>query len=148
VKSRAAVSRGAGVRRLGRSPVRLEGGSHIPLDDQRIERTLALAFARIHKEALGIAFGCVLALVLVLVTLAALTLDQGHQVPVELLAQYFAGYDRSPAGLVVAGAWGFFVGFVAGWFFAFVRNAVLAGWLLLVRARLEWMAGQDLMDQF
>ena len=40
----------------------------------------------------------------------------------------------------------FGVGFVAGWFTAFVRNLVCAVWLLGVRVRADLVASRDFLD--
>lgn len=129
-------------RRVPRRPTPSERA----LDEQRVERAVALAFAPMHKAAFGVALGVVLALGMLLLTLGGLMLDPGGTVPLELLRQYFAGYERSVLGAFVGAAWGFFIGFIAGWFLAFMRNFVLATWLLIVRARAEWAASRDFLD--
>ncbi len=115
-------------------------------DGERVERVVALAFAPMHKEALGVALGIVLGLLVALATVAGLALDPDGRVPLELLAQYFAGYERSITGALIGSAWGLFVGFIAGWFLAFLRNLFLATWLLVIRARAEWAATRDFLD--
>jgi hypothetical protein len=55
-----------------------------------------------------------------------------------LLAQYFYGYSVSWQGAAIGAFWGFMTGFVAGWFMAFVRNFVLALWVIAVRANAEF----------
>jgi hypothetical protein len=66
--------------------------------------------------------------------------------PLDLLAQYFDGYTVSILGALVGGAWGFVVGFVAGWFVAFARNAVMALWVIYFRARADWQRTNDFLD--
>ena len=43
-------------------------------------------------------------------------------------------------------AWGFLVGFVVGWFTAFVRNLVLAVSIFAARTRAEMTATRDFLD--
>lgn len=111
-----------------------------------VEAQLARAFAPLHKAALGVAFGTMTGLIVLLVTAAGLILDPEGRTNLPLLAQYFAGYDQTLTGALIGGAWGFFVGFVAGWFIAFVRNLTLAIWLIVVRARAELEQTRDFLD--
>lgn len=104
------------------------------------------AFAPIHKAAFGVATGLAAALVIFLVTAARLVLDPSGRTDLSLLAQYFAGYEQSWPGALIGAAWGFFTGFVAGWFIAFTRNLVFAIWLIVVRAKAELQQTQDFLD--
>ena len=63
-----------------------------------------------------------------------------------LLAEYFYGFTVSWRGAVVALAWGFFVGFVAGWFVAFCRNLTMATLLFVTRTRAELTATRTFLD--
>jgi hypothetical protein len=110
------------------------------------DRELALAFAPVHKRAFGIAIGTALAVAVLLATAAAVVLDPAGGFNMELLAEYFAGYSLSWTGAVIGAAWAFFVGFVAGWFTAFVRNLVVAAWVFLVRTRAELAATREFLD--
>lgn len=111
-----------------------------------IKPELLLAFAPVHKRALGIAVGLVAALVVAGLTLASLVLDPEGRFPLALLGQYFAGYTVSVPGIAIGAAWALFVGFVAGWFAAFARNLTVATWIFLVRARAELRATRDFLD--
>ena len=111
-----------------------------------VERTLALAFAPLHKVAFGVAVGVASALVLAGVTAARLLLDPEGHTSLALLSHFFVGYEESWQGALIGGAWGFGVGFVAGWFVAFVRNLVLATWIFVVRARAELESTSDFID--
>lgn len=114
--------------------------------EQRIVRRVELAFAPLHKAALGVAAGVVFGGIIALLTLLDLALDPRHQMPLVLLSQYFFGYTVSPFGALIGGAWGSVVGFVAGWFVAFSRNAVMALWVIYFRARAEWQRSHDFLD--
>lgn len=97
-----------------------------PAGDAGLAGRLELAFLPLHKRALGVATGTAAGLVVFLVTGVYLLRDPSPGIELELLAQYFYGYDVSLRGAVIGGGWGWFVGFVAGWFLAFCRNLVLA----------------------
>jgi hypothetical protein len=122
------------------------GEPQAPDADEALARGLALAFAPLHKAALGVAFGAASALALFGVTAAQLVIGPGRGLDLSLLAQYFAGYEVSWRGAFIGAAWGFFVGFVGGWFTAFTRNLVVAIWLLIVRARADMEATRDFLD--
>ena len=107
---------------------------------------ITFAFLPLHRTAFGIAVGVAGALAIVLLTAARLTLDPDGQMSVGLLAQYFYGYDVSWTGAIIGGAWGLVVGFVAGWFAAFVRNLTIATWIFLTRSRAELAATRDFLD--
>lgn len=109
------------------------------------DHDLVLAFSPVHKRAFGVAVGSALALAVLLVTLASVVLGRG-QAELSLLSVYFAGYSVTWVGAFIGAAWGFFVGFVAGWFTAFARNLLVAIWLLVVRARAELRATRDFLD--
>jgi hypothetical protein len=106
---------------------------------------LLLAFAPVHKRAFGVAVGAAVGLATFFVTVASLLLGRGQE-ELGLLSVYFAGYNVTWLGAFIGAAWGFFVGFVAGWFTAFARNLLMAIWLLVVRARAELRATRDFLD--
>lgn len=107
---------------------------------------LALAIGRIHKRALGTAFGTVLGALIFLVTVVTLLVPGTRSYPLSLLSNFFSGYEVSWQGAVVGLFWGGFAGFVFGWFAAFCRNLVLAVWLFLARARAQMSAANDFLD--
>lgn len=111
-----------------------------------LDHALELAFAPLHKRAFGVALGSAAALAMVIVTLAVLVTDRAHQFPLGLLGQYFAGYTVSWPGVLLGAAWGFAVAFVAGWFFAFCRNAALAITAFAIRTRAELTETRDFLD--
>jgi hypothetical protein len=105
--------------------------------DRALPPSVALAFAPVHKRALGVAVGLVCGFLIAAVTVFHVVLRPAEGPSVELLSQYFYGYTVSWPGAVVGLCWGFATGFVAGWFVAFVRNFVLAAWLVVVRTKAE-----------
>lgn len=113
----------------------------------RLDRAVALAFAPMDKLAFGVAVGCASGLTVFLVTaVRLLRLPSETSTDFALLAQFFAGYTESWGGALIGMAWAFAVGAVVGWFAAFVRNLVLAVWLLVVRARADLAATRDFLD--
>ncbi|MEO7041268.1 MAG: hypothetical protein ABI035_03300 [Gemmatimonadaceae bacterium] len=113
---------------------------------QRAEERIVLAFAPLHKAALGLASGVVFGVIFAAITLLDLVVDPQQIAGLRLLAQYFYGYNVSLLGALIGFGWGCGVGFVAGWFLAFARNVVLAIWILYFRARADWLATSDLLD--
>jgi hypothetical protein len=108
---------------------------------------LALAFLPLHKRAFGMALGLATGLFFAVLTIVHLARrGTGPEPTLSLLGEYFYGYTVSLPGAVVALAWGFVVGFVAGWFVAFMRNMVLAVSLWLGRNRGELEATRDFLD--
>lgn len=108
---------------------------------------LDLAFEPLHKRAFGMALGTACGLFCFALTAVPLL----RHTPIEtldlsLLDEYFYGYTMSWGGAVIALAWGFVVGFAAGWFTAFTRNFVIAASLWLGRNRMEREATRDFLD--
>ena len=114
--------------------------------EQAVERALVLAFAPMHKRVFGTAIGLTAALIVSGATAVALTLGASHDIGLALLSAYFRGYTVSWPGVLVGGAWAFAVGFVGGWFVAWVRNFVLATWLLAIRVRENMSQTRDFLD--
>lgn len=108
--------------------------------------TAALVFAPLHKRALGIALGLAVGLTVFGVTAVYLLRDPDPGFGLGLLNQYFAGYDVTWLGAVIGFGWGFFVGFVAGWFAAFCRNLVMALSLFVIRVRSDLAQSADFLD--
>lgn len=117
----------------------------IPASPATLPEDLELAFLPLHKRYFGMAIGTALALFFFLLT-AVYLLRGATGLRLELLAEYFYGYTISWGGAFVSAAWGFVVGFVAGWFVAFMRNFVLAASLFIGRTRGEMEANRDFLD--
>jgi hypothetical protein len=108
--------------------------------------SLALAFAPVHKMALGVAVGTVFGLVIFAVTVFHVVLRPVGALDIRLLAQYFYGYDVSWPGAFVGLFWGFATGFVMGWFVAFVRNFVIATRIFTLKAKADLVRTADFLD--
>jgi hypothetical protein len=131
--------------KLGVGPV--SGGSWMQMHENRVESDpLLLAFAPLHRSALGVASGMVLGGLLSAATLVILISGGYPQPNLDLLAQFFWGYSVTWPGILVGFLWGFAVGFGLGWGFALVRNAVVWMWLTLIRSRAEMEHYSDFLD--
>jgi len=108
--------------------------------------TLALAFAPVHKRALGVAVGSVSGLFIFVVTVFHVVLHPEGALDIALLREYFFGYTVSWQGAFVGLFWGFVSGFVMGWFIAFVRNFVIAMRVFTLRAKGELARTADFLD--
>ena len=116
------------------------------VDADPIERTLRLAFAPYHKRALGVAAGLVAGLTVFMVTVFHVVAQPPGAPNIELLGQYFYGYDVTWRGAVVGAWWSFVAAFVAAWFVAFVHNFVMATWLFLLRTKADLSRTTDFLD--
>ncbi|MHC4945252.1 MAG: FAD-dependent oxidoreductase [Planctomycetota bacterium] len=103
-------------------------------DEAGLWAELEVAFRKIDKTALGVAFGAVCGLGLLLMTWV-LVLKGGEVVgpTLGLLRQYFPGYSVTWPGGLVGFLYAFAVGFLTGWFGAAIRNLIVV--LLLILAR-------------
>lgn len=105
-----------------------------------------LLFAPAHKTAMGLAIGLIASVGCFAITAVPLLVGRPEALQLELLSQYFYGYDVTWLGALIGAAWAGFAGFVMGWFFAFLRNAILAFRLVILRARAEFAQTRDFMD--
>lgn len=105
-----------------------------------------LAFAPLHKSAMGAGIGVAAALVVFAATAVPLLRDGATDHWLELLSAYFTGYEMSWRGAVIGAAWAGFTGFVLGWFFAFCRNVLMGIRLIVLRARADYAATRDFLD--
>lgn len=115
-------------------------------NEATVEAALALAFAPVHKSALGGAIGITLGAAVLLLTVFHLLARPDPAPNLWLLAQYFYGYSVSWQGAVVGAFWAGVVGFVAGWLLAFVRNIATAAYLFMIRTRAELEQTRDFLD--
>ena len=113
---------------------------------ESLERALELAFAPLHKRGFGVAVGTAVGLCAFVLTVFHVVVRPEEALNVGLLREYFYGYSITWPGAVIGGLWGFFTGYVAGWFVAFCRNLVLGIMLLIGRSRTELEATRDFLD--
>ena len=114
---------------------------------ESVEQVLAHAFAPMYKRAFGVAVGLTAAIIMFVLTAFHVLVAPDQASDLGLLSQYFYGYHVSWIGALIGAGWASVVGFVAGFFFAFVRNVVLATWLFTKRTKAELMAARDILDQ-
>ena len=72
---------------------------------------IALAFAPAHKSAMGAAVGLTAAVCCFLLTAVPLLRGRPPELQLELLANYFYGYDFTWGGAVLGAAWAGFTGY-------------------------------------
>lgn len=113
---------------------------------ERLPRSATLLFAPLDKRAFGVAIGVAVGLVIFSVTAIDLAFHSSPWPGLSLLNQYFAGYSVTWVGAFIGLAWGFAVGFCAGWFVAFVRNLVLAISLFVLQTRADLGETRDFLD--
>lgn len=89
--------------------------------------TISGVFQRLDRLALGSAIGLAIGLMLFAATLTALWIPSpaARSPGLNLLAEFFPGYDVSIGGSLLGLAYGLGAGFGLGWLIAFLRNAVL-----------------------
>jgi len=113
---------------------------------QTVSSRLLLAFAPIHRSALGVACGLVLGGLLSIATLVLVPQRHDRDFSLDLLGQFFKGYSVSWQGVFVGFLWGMAVGFIFGWSLALIRNAAVWIWLTVIRSRAEMSEYSDLLD--
>jgi hypothetical protein len=119
----------------------------MPVQEDPIDASpLLLAFAPIHRRALGIAAGVVLGGFLSMLTSVAVLRGGEAANALSLLSQFFWGYSVSWSGVLVVFLWGFGLGFIAGWSMALFRNAMVWVWLTAIRSRAEMNEYSDFLD--
>lgn len=111
-----------------------------------VEVVLARAFAPMHKRVLGTAIGLTVAVGVFAITAFHIVARPPDGPTLELLANYFYGYEVTWRGAFIGAWWGFVAGFVAGWFAAFMRNLSMATWLFFVRAKAHMNETRDFLD--
>lgn len=104
------------------------------------------AFAPMHKRAFGLAVGCVSSLFVFAITAFHILAAPPTAANLELLGQFFYGYQVDWLGAFIGAWWGGVAGFVAGWFIAFLRNFALATWLLVIKAKADLSQTRDFLD--
>jgi hypothetical protein len=121
-------------------------GGKLPQPESNNDPSLLLrAFAPLHRAAMGVAWGVVAGGLLGVATLV-LVLRGKDMLSFGLLGQFFWGFSVSWSGVFIGLVWGCAVGFVLGYGFALVRNAVVWLWLTVIRSRAEIDQYSDFLD--
>ena len=108
---------------------------------------LLLAFAPLHRLALGVAGGVVMGGMIFFATLFLLV-KGGYPVGpnLALLGEFMIGYSVTFPGAFIGLAWGFGIGFFLGWGFAMAHNVAIWAWLVVIRSRAEMDQYGDFLD--
>ena len=103
-----------------------------------VDKALERALSKLDRRAFGLAVGTVSGLLLFLATLV-LVVKGGPSVGkhLALLGQYFPGYRVTASGSLLGLLYGGAAGFVVGWSFAVIRNAVVFLYESAVRRRIQ-----------
>jgi hypothetical protein len=111
------------------------------------DRVIIEAFARLDRTALGLAVGTLSGLGVFLVTFI-LVIKGGDVVGpnLALLGQFFFGYTVTVTGAFIGLVYGFVVGFVIGWLIALLRNALVSGYLIVLKTRANLTSSLDSID--
>jgi hypothetical protein len=114
---------------------------------EQLPSSILLAFAPIHRLAMGMAGGVVCGALLFLLTMV-LVVKGGYPVgpTMSLLGHFLIGYEVTFAGAFIGLAWGLGVGFVLGYGFAVVRNIAVWLWLTVIRSEAEMEQYGDFLD--
>ena len=119
----------------------------MPTNENSADKSsLMLAFAPLHREALGLASGVVLGGLLFIATLVQVVKRVNPDLGLGLLKQFFWGYSVSLGGAFIGLLWAFGLGFALGWGFSLFRNLVIWVWLTAVRSRAEMDQYSDFLD--
>ncbi len=133
--------------------LRVHLGPHVvedlttPAQHATLPAPVLLAFAPLHRLALGVAAGVVYGGIMFLLT-EILVLKGGYPLGpnLALFGEFFYGYTVSFTGGFVGLAWGFGIGFMLGWGFAVVHNLVIWIWLVIIRSQAEMEQYGDFLD--
>lgn len=111
------------------------------------EELIVQSLAKLDKIALGVSVGTLFGLVIFLAT-NILVFKGGDPIGpnLALLSQYFIGYEVTATGSFIGLFYGFVSGFMLGWLSAFLRNAVVALYLHLLKIKSSMSAVNDFID--
>ena len=112
-----------------------------------IHGALTRVFLKLDRLAFGVSVGVTSGLLLFLATLI-LVLRSGEVVgpTLTLLDRYFPGYSVTASGSLVGLGYGCLTGFVAGWLFAFLRNAAVVLYFAATERRAKRQVLRRLLD--
>jgi hypothetical protein len=120
----------------------------VPPEPARIASAPAtVGLGPVHKVALGIAVGAVSGLAVFALTVFHVVLKPKDALDIGLLSQFLTGYSVSWTGAFVGLLWGVLIGFVAGWFIAFVRNVVIAIRVFTIKGKADLAQSRDFLDR-
>lgn len=111
--------------------------------DEIIIRSLA----KIDPLALGISLGTLCGLA-IFITTVFLVYKGGEEIGpnLQLLSQYFIGFEVTERGGVIGLIYGFFFGFFLGALIAFLRNSIVGIYLHILKVKGHVSAVNDFID--
>jgi hypothetical protein len=111
------------------------------------ETLLTRSFAKFDNTALGMACGVVSGLFLFIATIF-LVIKGGEHVGanLSLLAQFLPGFTVTVVGSFIGLGYGFVIGFIGGWLFAFLHNVTMAIYLFVLQFMTNIPAITDYID--
>ncbi len=114
---------------------------------EAMQEVLAQVFLKLDRVAFGLSVGMASGLALFLATMV-LVLKGGDMIGpnLQLLSHYFPGYRVTPWGGMLGLIYGFLVGFIGGWGFAFLRNTTMFLYMAMVHRRAEHQALRRLLE--
>lgn len=117
------------------------------VDSGTTEELIVQSLAKLDKIALGVSVGTLFGLVIFFATNILVFKGGDHIGPnLALLNQYFIGYEVTAVGSLIGLFYGFVSGFMLGWLSAFLRNAVVAFYLHLLKIKSSMTAVNDFID--
>ena len=114
-----------------------------------VETILERVFLKLDRVAFGVSLGTVTGLALFLATLI-LVMKGGDVVGpnLRLLSEYFPGYRVTASGGALGLIYGFVTGFIGGWLFALLRNAMMFLYVAAIHRRAELYLLRKLFEYF
>lgn len=114
-----------------------------------VETMLERVFLKLDRVAFGVSLGTVTGFALFLATLI-LVMKGGDVVGpnLRLLGEYFPGYRVTASGGALGLIYGFVTGFIGGWLFALLRNAMMFLYLAAIHRRAELYLLRKLLEYF
>lgn len=105
------------------------------------------SLAKLDAVALGVSLGTLSGLEIFFAT-NILILKGGEEIgpTLELLNQFFIGYEVTPVGSVIGLVYGFASGFIAGWLIAVLRNFIVTVYIQFLKVKGSVSAVNDFID--
>lgn len=105
------------------------------------------SLAKLDSIALGVSLGTLFGLFIFLAT-NILILKGGEIIgpTLQLLSQFFVGYEVTFAGSFIGLLYGFASGYLLGWLIAFLRNGIVSLFLLTLKIKSNVSAANDFID--
>ncbi len=116
-------------------------------DEPDTNALIVQSLAKLDAVALGVSLGTLCGLGIFLAT-NVLVLKGGEEIgpTLELLNQYFIGYEVTPVGSLIGLFYGFATGFLAGFLIAILRNFVVAVYIQFLKIKSSVSAVNDFID--